>query len=221
MRNAPNDIITGTRHMSNNFGELEVVEYVDALNVRVKFLATGYETIALADMIRRGGVKDRLAPSVCGVGYVGEGRFKPSIDGKQTKIYSTWSSMITRCYNKNNQTRQPTYIGCSVCEEWHNFQNFAKWMNEMDYEGKQLDKDIKIKGNKVYSPNTCMFVSHSENLVEARAKQYILVSPDGVRVEVYNLSEFCRENELCQSHMSNVHSGKAIQHKGWTAYKSI
>lgn len=221
MRRAPTDIVTGTRHVSNNFGELEVIEYVDALNVRVKFLATGYETTTQADMIRRGVVKDKMAPSVCGVGYVGDGKFKPSIDGKHTKIYATWSGMLTRCYNNKNQTKQPTYIGCSVCEEWHNFQNFAKWMNELDYEGKQLDKDIKIKGNKMYGPDTCVFVSHVENVVEARAKQCILVSPDGVVVEVYNLSEFCRENGLCQSHMSNVYTGKANQHKGWTAHKSI
>ncbi len=216
MRKIPSDMVAGTRHMTNNFGELEIVEYVDAKNTRVKFLATGYETIVRASDTREGRVKDRMHPSVCAVGFVSEGNFKTTIDGKDTKIYKTWRHMLERCYDKKYQAKRPTYIGCSVCAEWHNFQIFAEWMSEQDYEGKQLDKDIKVKGNKVYSPDTCTFVTLDKNVVDAHAKHYTFISPEGVVTDIYNLSEFCRDNELHQGHMSQVYIGKYRQHKGWT-----
>lgn len=216
MRKIPTDMVTGSRHMTTHYGELEIVEYDNKSNVRVRFINTGYETVVQACVIRKGTVKDRFTPSVYGVGYVGEGEFKPSINSKLTKIYKTWKSMLQRCYDKKCQARQPTYLGCSVVYEWHNFQNFAEWMSKQDYEGKQLDKDIKVKGNKVYGPDTCMFVLPYENKVEASAKHYVFISPEGERVGIYNLNEFCRENGLNHGTMSQVHLGKAKQHKGWT-----
>ena len=59
---------------------------------------------------------------------------------------------------KKGQEKQPSYIGCLVDEEWHNFQNFAEWFEDNYVEGWHLDKDILIKGNKIYSPETCCFV---------------------------------------------------------------
>ena len=213
----PTDMVTGTRHTTRQCGELEIVEYSNKANVRVRFVNTGYETIAQSGDIRIGCVKDKLSPSVFGVGYVGDGEFKTKIADKHTKIYQTWSSMLRRCYDKKYQARQPTYIGCSVCDEWHNFQVFAEWMSKQDYEGKHLDKDIRTKGNKVYSPDNCMFVMQAENTADAHAKHYTFTSPDGAKVAVYNLSEFCREKNLDVSMMSKVHLGKAKQHKKWTA----
>jgi hypothetical protein len=62
---------------------------------------------------------------------------------------------------------RPTYKGCTVDESWHNFQNFAAWYDknfyEIDGERMELEKDILIKGNKVYSPETCVFAPHSIN----------------------------------------------------------
>jgi len=78
--------------------------------------------------------------------------------------YTKWSGMLTRCYSKKYQKRQPTYVGCSVCTEWLIFSTFRKWMETQDWKGKQLDKDILVKGNKVYSPDTCVFVSKGLNV---------------------------------------------------------
>ena len=219
MRKTPSDMTTGTRYMSDQYGYLEIVDYNNASNVIVKFLATGYETIAQASKIRRGRVKDRFAPSVFGIGYLGDGEFKARSNYGHTKEYVAWQNMLQRCYDPKYHVKRPTYIGCSVCAEWHNFQNFAKWMSKQNCEGKQLDKDIKVEGNKVYSPETCMFVTPAENTVEACAKHYVFVSPTGEKVEIYNLNEFCRENELQQSHMSQVHAGNRNQHKGWTKHE--
>ena len=76
-----------------------------------------------------------------------------------------WRSMLQRCYMQNES--QKTYIGCSVVNEWHNFQNFAKWF-ELNWPKDgglyELDKDIKVKGNKTYGPDFCLFVTKQENL---------------------------------------------------------
>ena len=77
--------------------------------------------------------------------------------------------MIKRCYDEKTIKKHLTYKDCSVCDEWHNFQNFAKWCEENYYESKfknepmQLDKDILQKGNKIYSPETCIFVPRRIN----------------------------------------------------------
>lgn len=77
--------------------------------------------------------------------------------------YSTWVSMLTRCYSKSYHSRRPTYIGCVVCEKWHRFSEFRLWMLSQDWKGKELDKDILREGNKTYSPENCAFVSAMTN----------------------------------------------------------
>ena len=71
--------------------------------------------------------------------------------------------MLVRVYSKKFQERQPTYIGCSVSQDWLLFSNFKKWMEKQDWEGKHLDKDVLVKGNKIYSEETCIFVESYVN----------------------------------------------------------
>ena len=92
------------------------------------------------------------------------------VDGKRKqklvwicKYYQAWKGMIQRCYSAKYQKSRPTYAGCSVSEEWLTFSNFKAWMVAQDWEGKQLDKDLLIEGNKVYSPETCAFVTQMVN----------------------------------------------------------
>jgi len=87
------------------------------------------------------------------------------INGKQVlcEYYTKWRGMLQRCYDEKFQVKQPTYIGCSVDKRWHSFINFKTWMQEQDWEGKHLDKDLLIEGNKVYSPETCLFISRHVN----------------------------------------------------------
>ena len=88
-------------------------------------------------------------------------------NGKRTKIkcpfYMKWRSMLSRCYNEPTLARHPTYIGCVVCEEWHRFSNFRLWMETQDWQDKHLDKDLLVRGNKVYGPDTCCFISRDIN----------------------------------------------------------
>jgi hypothetical protein len=90
---------------------------------------------------------------------------RPRIGGvlTQCKTYSTWADMIERCYSKKFHSKNKTYIDCTVCSDWLIFSNFAKWHEENYVEGWHLDKDLKIKGNKQYSPDSCVFVPQSIN----------------------------------------------------------
>jgi len=73
--------------------------------------------------------------------------------------YQMWTGLLGRCYSERNLKDYPTYIGCTVCEEWKRFSNFKAWMEQQDWEGKHLDKDILFPGNKVYSAEKCVFIS--------------------------------------------------------------
>ena len=88
-------------------------------------------------------------------------------DGKRRvcPYYRVWRAMLERAYSQKRHARFPTYIGVTVCEEWHSFMAFRAWMETQDWEGKQLDKDIIVPGNKVYSPATCAFVSREINVL--------------------------------------------------------
>lgn len=146
----------------NKFGSrMEIIKYGGRLDVLVKFekgnkVSTTYQNFC------NGEVKNVYDKSTLGIGYIGEGIYKATKNNKSTKIHKLWQSLLTRCYDEKFHKKQPTYKDCSVCEEWHNFQTFAKWYDQNYYEVEgekmQLDKDILIKGNKVYSPDSCVFV---------------------------------------------------------------
>lgn len=93
-----------------------------------------------------------------------------TIDGKRKvklkwkcPYYSRWKDMLMRCYSLKCLQRHPTYRDCYVCDEWLVFSNFKAWMEQQDWEGKHLDKDLLIEGNKVYSPNACVFIDQKLN----------------------------------------------------------
>ena len=111
----------------------------------------------------------------------------PKINGKrQQKIlwrcpyYVRWLFMLRRCYSENNLTANPTYLGCSVCTEWLTFSNFKSWMEQQDYEGKQLDKDLLIENNLIYVPDTCVFISSALNKFITTKHNYRGECPLGV-----------------------------------------
>ena len=78
--------------------------------------------------------------------------------------YQRWKTMLKRCYSDKYQSINPTYLGCSTCDDWLTFSRFKAWMENQDWECKQLDKDLLIEGNKVYSPDTCIFVLQIVNV---------------------------------------------------------
>jgi hypothetical protein len=106
------------------------------------------------------------------------------IKGRKPKwvcpYYSRWAHMIKRCYSSVFHKSSPTYIGCTVCDEWLLFSNFKLWMKKQDWENKHLDKDIIKPYNKIYSPNTCAFVTPAENHILCDAKRIRGKYPKGV-----------------------------------------
>lgn len=134
---------------------------------------------------KSGGVKNPYDRTICGVGYIGVGEYKTGTDTKHTEEYQNWTCMIRRCYDEKLKERYSAYYGdCFVCEEWHNFQNFAKWWNENIYrvgaERMHLDKDILFDGNRMYSPNTCVISPQRINMLfMKKPNKYNL--PNGIK----------------------------------------
>lgn len=90
---------------------------------------------------------------------------QPTINGMRVTcpFYQVWVDMLKRCYDAKYQSRQPTYIDCITCKEWLIFSAFKAWMETRDWQGKELDKDLLVNGNKVYSPEACVFVDRVIN----------------------------------------------------------
>ena len=97
----------------------------------------------------------------------------PMVNGvvvNRCPFYEIWKGLLLRCYSESYLLRYPSYVGTTVDKDWHLFSNFKEWMSAQDWKGKQLDKDILVPGNKVYSATTCIFVSRQINMLLSNAK---------------------------------------------------
>ena len=156
---------------TKNYGDLVITKYVSFLEVHVRFINTGFTTTTQLGSIKSGKVKDKMLPTVHGVGILGDEQTK--VDGKHTKEYRLWHNMLARCYSVGYQKVQPTYIDCSVSENFRYLQYFKEWcnnqigFNSVDEKGRlfTLDKDILVKGNRVYNEDVCVFVPQEVNLL--------------------------------------------------------
>ena len=149
---------------TKNCGNLLVTKYINYENVYVRFIDTGYETVARIDHIRDGSVRDKYLPTVYGIGVLGDEIAK--VNGEHTSENKRWSSMLMRCYDDKYYSRFQTYVGCSVSEKFIFFPYFKEWCNKQigfSNQSWQLDKDLLIKGNKVYSENSCVFIPQEIN----------------------------------------------------------
>ena len=207
----------GEVYQSNGDGPVKVVSYVNAFKVEIEFLETGNRRFSQATDIRHGQCKDRMRPSVWGVGFVGYGLHRT-----RSEAGKKWTAMLRRCYDEKWKRNKPSYDGVTVCGEWHNLQNFAEWYykNKASDMPCDLDKDGVVKGSKVYSPKTCQLIPHSQNVGYCAMKDFCMRSPDGVVVRVDNAAQFCRENGLDRSNLTKVVNGKSKHVKGWT-YEGI
>ena len=152
---------------SKSSGDFKIVKYNDKTNVEIRFLKTGFETVVELGNIRNGKVKDPYVSSVCGVGVLGA-KYPSAINGVKTKEYMLWTHMLQRCYSDTIKKKYPTYEGCEASENFKYYEYFYEWCNKQigfGVEGFELDKDLLIKGNKVYSENTCVFLPHEINQI--------------------------------------------------------
>ena len=153
----------------NNFGsEMIITKY--RMNGDIDVYFPEYDWTfkgATYQSFKNSNIKCPYERAVHGIGYLGEGKYKVSENGKPTKVYYTWKSMLERCYDSKFHEKRPTYVDCEVYEEWLNFQEYGQWFYDNYYEIKgermHLDKDILVKGNKIYSPDNCIFVPQTIN----------------------------------------------------------
>ena len=174
---------------NNKFGsKMTIIKYRNAHDIDVYFEEYDWTyKHAQYSHFKNGSIKCPYEKRYYGVGYIGKGKYTGYKNSKITKCHKTWIDMLERCYDKKCQDKNPTYKGCTVCNEWHNYQNFAEWYYNNYYEikGEQvhLDKDIIIKNNKEYSYNTCVFVPQSINNLFCKSNKLRENLPIGVSVK--------------------------------------
>lgn len=177
---------------------MEIIDYVDSMNCSVKFEDGTIVNNLQYNQIKVGYVKNPFFASTYGQGYIGIGNNITHIKGKKVKAYSKWVGMLERCYSEKYHVKNPIYKECAVSNEWKCFQNFAEWFN-LNYNPNfmfdwELDKDILVKGNKVYSSETCCFVPKEINMLLSFNKNKERELPLGVSKHKDLYKVYCRVN---------------------------
>ncbi len=167
-------------------GKIKILEYTPGIRLAgnkrqhpratIKFIKSGWVCNVQTTNIQSGHIADCRARTIYGVGYL-DTNIKIPARGTSIirRIYDLWANMLKRCYGDY----KTCYSGCSVDTRWHSFKNFMnslpllegyiEWEKDATM---QLDKDIKVKGNKVYSQDTCKFVSLHDNVVDALERRW-------------------------------------------------
>lgn len=123
---------------------------------------------------------------VCGMGAKGMS-YPASMGGKDVEEYKLWHMMLVRCTEPYWRDR-PTYTGTSCSENFRSYPYFYEWCQEQtgfknkDEHGRywQLDKDLLVKGNKLYSEDICVFVPSRINSLLNKRKSARGECPIGV-----------------------------------------
>lgn len=167
---------------------MKIIKYNNAHDVVVEFqdkykanIHTEYKHFL------SGNVKNPYYTSVFNVGMIGN-KYPSFVNGKSTKEHLMWRHMLERCFCDTFKNKHPTYENSSCCEEWLLFENFYEWLHSQENFDKWLngerwaiDKDILIKGNKIYSPETCCLVPSNVNLLFTKRDTLRSDLPIGVR----------------------------------------
>lgn len=177
----------GLIYETNEGHTIKILEYLGANKARIIFLDEfQHERTALISQIKKKSIKNPYHRGTVGVGYIGVGKYGTTVENsnKNNLCHIKWYGMLSRCYDEEYKSKHKTYENASVCEEWHNFQNFAKWFYENYYkvenEIMDLDKDILIKGNKTYSPETCVIIPQVINKLFMESTNYVEDLPKGL-----------------------------------------
>lgn len=173
----------------NNQGCLmKIVKYNNASNIIVEFQDEyKYKIKTIYQNFKSGSIKNPYYPSVYGIGITGI-KYPISINCVMTKEYLTWHHILQRCYNTKLKNKQPSYDVAMCCDEWILYENFYEWLYSQPnfnkwFNGERwaIDKDILIKGNKVYSPETCCLVPQNVNCLFLKREVDRGKYPIGVR----------------------------------------
>lgn len=160
---------------------------------------------------------------VYGIGYILNEVTR--INGIQEESYKAWLQMLRRCYSQREQTRYPKYKGCIVSNEWLCYDNFKTWYDKNYYnindEKMCIDKDILFKENKLYSVDTCCFVSNRINVLFTKSDATRGKYPIGVN---WNKREkkfraYCQTSFGKQKHLGYYSTPEEAFYKGYKPFK--
>lgn len=162
-----------------------IVEFVDEFNAQVH---TQYSNF------KKGNVRNPYYPNVYGVGMTGV----KYLAKNHLKEWRAWQDMLRRCYSEKLINKRPTYQNVTCCEEWLLFENFYEWLFNQENYNKWLngerwcvDKDILVKGNKIYSPETCCLVSNEVNCLFLKSDNSRNGLPIGVSKKEDKFQAYC------------------------------
>ena len=160
----------GDTHLNSNNTLMKIVEYNSPMNVVIEFQDEHkFRKKTYIQNFKKGDVRNPYDKTVYDIAYLGDGDYKVWVDNHKTDTYGVWHDMVERCYNEKTRHAHMAYKDCTVCNEWLNYQTFCKWYYENYYstgEGRMhLDKDILVKNNRIYSPETCIFVPQRINMM--------------------------------------------------------
>lgn len=214
----------------NNFGsKMIIIKYRKYSDIDVYF--PEYDWIAKNanyDVFKKGNIVCPYEKRAFGVGYLGEGKHKASENGKKTKCYNTWYNMLMRCYYSKYHEKQLTYFNCEVDEIWHNLQSFGDWFvdNYYEVEGQKmcLDKDVLNKGNKVYSPENCIFVPNNINILFVKSDKSRGDYPIGVcyRKDIGKFMASCSIYDYKENKSKSIYLGLYDSpNKAFQSYKEF
>lgn len=185
----------GRINVNNQGSIMKVIKYKSATNVDVEFQDKfNYKVCGTTwQCFENGEIKNPYHPEVCNVGITGA-KYSIWENNGHTKEYELWHSMIKRCFDEKTKEKNPTYKNVTCCNEWLLFENFYEWLHKQENFEKWftsngdwgLDKDILIKGNKIYSPKTCCLVPRNVNLLFTNRANYRGKYPIGVCLDKRN-----------------------------------
>lgn len=187
----------GLQLESNNCGMFEILKHSNCAEVTIRFLNTGFCSVAQASSIRRGNVADKFYPRYWGKGYLGDGQYHQKLNKES---FNSWRWMLSRCYNeKSNRYERYGGRGVVVCKDWLNFQKYSKWYYEslpkFSHIKFNVDKDILRHNNKVYCPEYCCIIPQRMNaaLVTNNVKRGKY--PTGVSKSRKKFTAYCRGSD--------------------------
>lgn len=162
----------------------------------------GNKTIVRGSNLKNGSVKS------CGcLMHIGHNKIHGMSD---TTLYRKWLSMLRRCNDPKYQAYKDYGArGIKVCDEWHDFITFKKWVDATRSSEDLTLERIDVNGN--YCPENCSWITLSEQASNRRS--CVMIEYNG---ETHNLNDWCEKLGLRYKLIHNR------MHKlGWSFEKAI
>lgn len=165
-KSVPEDIAVGDVMPTTKSGDCLVIKIEGKGKITVVFKENiNHEIVTDYRTLKAGNILNPYFARYYGMGYLGVGKYRMTKGKKPTPSYSAWRFLMRRLFCEENLKVNPTYKGCTVCKSWLNFQVFSEWFYSQESYGLgyELDKDLLFRGNKHYSPETCVMIPQQIN----------------------------------------------------------